>query len=98
MAIQAADLVTLSKVVPMLLPVLRADDEAALAAALDAHFAAANQALALLTHEPVDALEMLAPMAWLDLLGAALDANSDALTRMAEIADLGAHDAGDRHG
>lgn len=97
MDLAAADLVTLSKAVPMLLPVLRAADPVELAGALDTHFAAANHALALLTGRPADALALLEPMAWVDLLGAALDANSAELEQMTRLADL-AKDAGVEHG
>lgn len=86
--IAPADLVTLSKAIPMLLPVLRASNLPQLAAALDAHFDAANRALSLLTGQPVDVLAALGDDAWLDLLSQALDANSSDLERMAALAAL----------
>lgn len=87
-AAPAADLVILSKAVPLLLPVLRAAEPLALAQAMDAHYDQVITALGLLTGQPDDVLRILPDGDLIDLLGQALDANAEALEGMARLAAL----------
>lgn len=87
-AAPAADLVILSKAVPLLLPVLRAAEPVAMAHALDAHYDQVITALGLLTGQPDDVLRQLDEGDLIDLLGQTLGAHAEALETIARLAIL----------